>query len=217
MNAMPTLDPSGGYGPPKSLKSLCALVALAAVIALAGCASSPPLRYYTLQAPATERAAPAAPFAFALQAVRVPPQVDVAPLMVREGAASLVALEGHHWGAPLAMEWRVALSTALRDAHGGIDLARAGLALAPDVPVLRVDVQRFDAEAGARVHASGVWSVGQTEPAIALNCAFALEAPAGALPADIANAHQQLIARLANQMAATLAGLRTGREARCPG
>ena len=35
MNAMPTLDPSGGYGPPKSLKSLCALVALAAVMALA--------------------------------------------------------------------------------------------------------------------------------------------------------------------------------------
>jgi uncharacterized protein len=188
---------------------------LGIALALGGCASSAPLHYYTLQAPATNTVA-SAPFEFALQVVRVPPQVDVAPLMVREGEASLTALEGHQWGAPLAFEWRGALSTALGQPHGGIDLARAGLALAPSVPILRVDVQRFDSELGTRVHASGVWSVSQTEPAVALSCAFALQAPVGPLPSDVAKAHQQLIAQLAAQMADTLAASRSGGAARCP-
>ena len=193
-----------------------ALLAVLLGVGLAGCVSTPPLRHYTLQAPASD-AAVATSFNFALQAVRVPPQVDVTPLVVRDGDTALRVLEGHQWGAPLALEWRGALSTALRQSHGGVDLARAGLALPPDVPVLRVDLQRFDAEVGVGAHAGGVWSVMQTDPAVALRCAFALSAPSGLMPVDIARAHQQLIGRLATQIATTLSNLRAGGDPACSG
>lgn len=184
---------------------------------VAGCATPAPVRFYTLQAPAPAATIPGQSFEFALQAVRVPPHVDVLPLLIRSGSSALTVVEGHQWGAPLALEWRTGLSAALTTPHGGIDLARAGVALAPDVPVIRVDVQRFDSLAGEAVQVAGVWSLSQAASKVTLTCAFSLSTPVGPLTADIATGHQRLVADLALQMAGTLTQLRSSGNARCPG
>ena len=67
-----------------------------AALALAGCASAPPLHYYTLVAPAGEAPAVAAPgpLQFELLPVGVPAEVDRPQLVVRRGAQGVRVLDG---------------------------------------------------------------------------------------------------------------------------
>ncbi|CAB3871878.1 PqiC family protein [Achromobacter deleyi] len=154
-----SLRPALGHGSRLLRRGVPAL-ALAAW--LAGCASSPPVHYYTLQgpsapAPAVPRAA--APFLIDVQGVNVAAQADQPQLMVRTGDGSVSALYSERWSSPLGDEIRGALSDALKHDLGALDVqvVKPG----PTAPVWRIqtDVQRFDLVADRMAQLDATWRV----------------------------------------------------------
>ena len=139
--------------------------ALAVLAALSGCASSPPVRYYTLTAPeqALDRAGEPAPasasYAIDVAPVSVPAQADQPQLMLRSGSGELTAQYSDRWSGPLPDELRNALSMALTRDLGVPDVRR--LAPSRDLPVWRVqvDIQRFDASTVGPAVIDATWRV----------------------------------------------------------
>jgi uncharacterized protein len=80
-------------------------LALAGAALLAGCGSTPPSRYYTLDVP-TSAASPAAAPVAALRVgpVVVPDTIDRAPLVLRRGPNRVEILESDLWAQPLKQE-----------------------------------------------------------------------------------------------------------------
>lgn len=126
----------------------CALgAALFATLVLAGCAGSPPVRYYTLvsaAAPvqATLHASPGAMLEVA--PVDVPSQVDQPQMMLRDAAGNVTPRYSDRWTSPLADEVRAALSDGLTRRLGVMDVRGVKPASGQPVWRVQVDVQRFD-------------------------------------------------------------------------
>lgn len=142
------------------MRTVLSLLVLGA--ALAGCGSSPPVHYYTLQGPAAPvPAASAAPASFLIevQPVSLSTQADQPQLMVRTGDGSVSALYSERWSSPLGDELRGALSDALKRELGALDVqvVKPG----PGAPVWRVqtDVQRFELVSGSMAQLDATWRV----------------------------------------------------------
>nr|WP_175174660.1 PqiC family protein [Achromobacter pestifer] len=142
------------------MRSVLSLLVLGA--ALAGCGSSPPVHYYTLQGPAAPAsAASGAPanFLIEVQPVSLSTQADQPQLMVRTGDGSVSALYSERWSSPLGDELRGALSDALKRELGALDvqMVKPG----PAAPVWRVqtDVQRFELVSGSMAQLDATWRV----------------------------------------------------------
>jgi uncharacterized protein len=205
------------------------LLGAGAVLALAACASAP-LHYYTLIAPAEESAgglmapadgsvsnAAAASLPFELLPVSVPTQVDQPQLVVREGGQGVALLGSERWIAPLGDEVRGALSADLaRELHSQDVSGLPG----NDRPRLRIklDLRRFDSQPGSYALIEGAWSVRLlhgTQPG-ALACTSHINVPVGPGYPALVQGHQQAIARLAGQIAATARLLGNGETPACP-
>lgn len=135
---------------------------LVAGAALAGCGSSPPVHYYTLQgpaAPAPASAATPAGFLIEVQPVSLSTQADQPQLMVRTGDGSVSALYSERWSSPLGDELRGALSDALKRELGALDVQ--AVKPGPGAAVWRVqtDVQRFDLVSGSMAQLDATWRV----------------------------------------------------------
>ena len=204
---------------PRSWRSRApaALVALA----LAGCASEPPMRFHSLLPgePATA-ALPAGAsrtpvLAVTLAPVRVPAQVDQPQWLVRSSDGSLQLLEQDRWAAPLRDELHAALLEALAHRWGVLDSRTAAAA----IPTWRltVDVTRFDAIPGRESRLDARWSLsaaGSGAPLLA--CGVTLREPATGSLADLAQAHQRAVIGLADSAGAAVRALARGEAARCP-
>ncbi|MFY0479294.1 PqiC family protein [Achromobacter marplatensis] len=135
---------------------------LIAGAALAGCGSSPPVHYYTLQGPAASAPASAtapAGFLIEVQPVSLSTQADQPQLMVRTGDGSVSALYSERWSSPLGDELRGALSDALKRELGALDVQ--AVKPGPGAAVWRVqtDVQRFDLVSGSMAQLDATWRV----------------------------------------------------------
>jgi uncharacterized protein len=194
------------------------LLGAGAVLALAACASAP-LHYYTLIAPADESPSNAgsASLPFELLPVSVPTQVDQPQLVVREGGQGVALLGSERWIAPLGDEVRGALSADLaRELHSQDVSGLPG----NDRPRLRIklDLRRFDSQPGSYALIEGAWSVRLlhgTHPS-ALACTSRINVPVGPGYPALVQGHQQAIARLAGQIAATARLLGSGETPACP-
>lgn len=194
-----------------SNRFLPALVALL----LGACAGSPVTHHYTLVVPDLGAAvltqgtpSPASGPLFEVLPVRVPAQVDVPELVLRQGSGELSLAETELWIAPLAVEIRDALSRELarrggRDAHG------LSLADTAAVQRIRLTVRRFDSEWSRRAVFEAVWAVGpQAGPT--LSCETRIVEPVGAGYEALVRGHQKALAMLATQISSALAA------GRCP-
>jgi len=186
------------------------LSSLALSALLAGCAGSPPARYYTLQAPAQAASPQAgrAGYQIELAPVTVPLQADQPQIMVREGDdGALTPLYSDRWSAPLADEIGSALSDTLTRALGALDVRT--LRPAADTPVWRVqvDVQRFDMLAGGPVRLDATWRVRpiNQKGGAALICRSVAQVPADGtgVPA-LVRAQQQAVALLGRTIASAV-------------
>ena len=194
------------------------LLGAGAVLALAACASAP-LHYYTLIAPADESLSNAgsASLPFELLPVSVPTQVDQPQLVVREGGQGVALLGSERWIAPLGDEVRGALSADLaRELHSQDISGLHG----NDRPRLRIklDLRRFDSQPGSYALIEGAWSVRLLHGAQsgALACTSRINVPVGPGYPALVQGHQQAIARLAGQIAATARLLGNGETPACP-
>lgn len=141
-------------------------------VLLGGCGSAP-VRFHTLlPSPAPLPAARSADVAFAMDRVIVPPQVDVANLLLGPDAqGTLVLLEDQQWASPLADEIRAAVSQQLQFLLGLPDVSR--LPVAPNLRVhrLRLDLQRFEVSRAGDLHVAAQWTLSSGQPAVVVaNC-----------------------------------------------
>jgi uncharacterized lipoprotein YmbA len=210
---------------PRLIRTCKRLPGIAAVLALAACASAP-LHYYTLVAPATDAVSTGAPagsaagaLPFQLLPVTVPAQVDQPQLVVRQGGQSVALLNGERWIAPLGDELRSALSTDL--AH---QLHSEDVSALPgnDKPMLRIklDVRRFDSQPGSYALIDGTWSVriihGSSSQGGSVSCSSRISETVGPGYDALVEGHQRAIARLAAQIAGAAQSLGNGQVPPCP-
>jgi uncharacterized lipoprotein YmbA len=203
--------------------SAAPLLAVALAVLAAGCASAPSPRFHSLLAATASAAAPApaatpdAPRLLVdLAPVGVPAGVDQPQWVVRTADDTLRLLEQERWVAPLREELRAALLDGLVRRWNAADIRTA--AAPADTPGwrVRVDVQRFETVAGSGTWLDSSWSAVSTVAGnkASIACRSRLRESAGADPVALAAAHRQAVARLADQIGATLSS--AGREMACP-
>ena len=163
---------------------------LGLALLLAACRGDP-VHYHTL-VPA-QLAAPrgAQQVNIRIERVNVPPQVDRAQIVVRQGDSGLAVLESEWWGASLADE--------LRSALGGQLSSSGARAMG-----LHLEVQRFDSVPGQYALLEARWrlrpvAMGNALPA--LLCHSVLRTPAGPGMADLVAAQQRNVTQLAGLIA----------------
>lgn len=194
-----------------------ALPWIACLLAAACSSARLPERFHTLLPAARAASAPAMdPVYVDVLPVAVPPQVDHAQWVVRQGDDSLLMLEQDRWAAPLADELRGAISERLATRWGAVDIR--GVALPqPSVWRVRVDVQRFESVPGREARIESVWSVSGTQRSAAtLVCRSVRTEPAtGGDVATLAAAHRRAVTALADEIGQRVRTLQAGQAAGC--
>lgn len=188
-----------------------------ALLVLAGCASAPTERFYSLSNGMGVTAAPAARAAYYIEvpAVTVPQQVARNQLVVSTGAGRIDLLEQERWSSPPASEIGQALSLAVSGELGTIDVFRTPT---PDgAPVYRIStsVQRFESAPGQYALIDAVWSVRLVGGTKVLTCRSVAneQVPAG-YDALVAG-HRRAVARIAADISKAVRALAAGADAGC--
>ncbi|MEB0045199.1 MULTISPECIES: PqiC family protein [unclassified Pseudomonas] len=174
---------------------------IAALLLLAACRSDP-IHFHTLTPMQVGSTTPGNGAQILIEGISVPPQVDRAQIVIRQGNSGLAILETEWWGASLADELRSALADQLANARPQHNVS------------LRVDVQRFDSIPGQYGLIDVTWrlrTLGDSS-APTLSCRSLLQTPSGAAIDDLVIAQQHNVQRLSALIAQAAGGTQTG----CP-
>jgi uncharacterized lipoprotein YmbA len=197
----------------------------AALLSLAACSSSPPLRFYSLAAPAAD-AAPAAQtmqtrsagLFIELAPVGVPERLTRPQIVVQKSDGRIDVLEQDRWTSSFDSELRDTLANGLAARLGAIDALRGGRQ--PGQPVYRIaiDLRQFDAIGGERVNAAFGWTVtrigGDGDRAASCQSAFSVPVAGGTTDA-LVKGMQTAVAMATAAIAATVDSVRDGGPAAC--
>jgi uncharacterized lipoprotein YmbA len=197
-----------------------AMPAACLAVLLAGCASAPPDRFYTLAGGTAEPAPAAAPAAGRLYiemlAVNVPAQVRRNALVVGNGGEGRVdVLDHHRWAGPLADEIGNALSLGVTSRLGAIDVYRTPYPDGAAVYRISTNVQRFESVPGSYALVDAVWSVRQVGGNAVLTCRSVLREESGAGYEALVAGHRAALGKLAGAIAAGVRDLQSGRQTNC--
>lgn len=171
------------------------------LLLLAACRSDP-IQFHTLTPVQVGDHSRTTTGVIQIENISVPPQVDRAQIVIRQGNSGLAILETHWWGATFVDELRSALADQLSNhpVQGRYSV--------------RVDVQRFDSVPGQYALMDVKWRLrgaDESEPARVI-CRNTLQTPSGANIDDLVLAQQNNIKRLAALISQAAAGTRAG----CP-
>ncbi len=170
----------------------------------AGCASSPPARFYTLEARSVAMpAASKADYSVLVGPISIPDLVDRPQMVLRVDASRVTIAEQDRWAEPL----KIAITRALAGNLGQL-LAGARVASYPqatgspaDFQVF-VDVQTFDAALGSGSTVEVLWTVkagdGKSEKA---GRSVSREAASGGDHAALVAAHEKALAAISREIA----------------
>jgi hypothetical protein len=183
-----------------------ALLAAAALLALAGCGSSPVPRFYTLSpaaAPAAESAGTAP--TVAIGAVQLPDGLD-RPQIVLRGAGNQVSFsEFDRWVGSLKDEIALAVAAGLKQSLGGASVYAKpmGPGMNADVDVL-LHVQRFDSALGEAATVEVLWQVMPAKGAARSGQTSVREPAAGPGYDALVAAHGRALAAVSRDIAAAI-------------
>lgn len=133
-------------------------------VMLVGCASSPPMHFYTLSAGALVSSDSAkesvAEYSVSVGPITVPETVDRPQLVVRVGANQVALVEEHRWAQPLKGEILRVIAENLSQLLGvqRVVTFSQNTVRNAEYRVL-VDIQRFDSTVGQNVLIDALWTV----------------------------------------------------------
>jgi uncharacterized lipoprotein YmbA len=197
---------------------LPSLLALLATACLAGCASAPPVRYYSLGSSlSTPAQASATPLLVEVPPLALPERLVRPQMVVRSASGQLEILDLHRWSAPFNTELRDALAAGITQPLGAIDVSNGGRLAGQPVYRVAVQLRQWEAVENNRVEASFSWTIRRSDDARNLACQWSQSEPVGLGTEALAQGAQRLTARAAQSMAAALAALDANAGAKCPG
>ena len=179
------------------------LLAAAGSVA-AACASTPEPRYYVLEPVADAPGRPTLDRVLFLDAVSIPPQLDRPQMVVSRGAGEVTIDDGHRWAAPL----QAGITRVLARELAAIDSAPVETepaAVPPDCNRITVRIVAMDSRLGQDASVEATWEAsgaGQT-----LSGSAQVREPATGDYRDLVQAHSRALARLAREIASTVAAL----------
>ena len=188
-----------------------ALAAMMLAGVLTACGSSPPSHYYELSAEPDP--APVAPGAYpmrtvAIGEVKLPGALDRPQIARQIGPNQLEYAESDRWAGPLDDMVRRVLAADLRPLlPAGTALVASDLS-APAGLTVAVEVSRFDADKAGRVMLDATWETLDKNARVtgAPRAANIVEPASGSDAAAVAAAMSRALARLADTIAAGIAG-----------
>lgn len=195
-------------------------IAAALCATLAGCASAPPVRYYSLSTPLPAKAvamANASPLLVELPPLALPERLMRPQMVVRTASGQLEILDQHRWSAPFNTELRDALAAGITQPLGAIDVSNGGRLAGQPVYRVAVQLRQWEAVENSRIEASFSWTIRRSDDARNLACQWSQSEPVGLGTEALAQGAQRLTARAAQSMAAALAALDADPSAKCPG
>lgn len=183
--------------------------ALAAAIALlAGCAATPPSRFYTLSGPQAPASAASA-LTVAVGPVTIPGVVDRPEIALTVGENEVWFDEFNRWASPLSDA--IAIATA-ENLAADLDAPRVTtLGQAPSGSadyVIAIEVQRFESVQGSHALLDAVYSVRRSSDGRAtIGRATVREAAADKSYEALAAAHSRALERMSRDIAQALRGI----------
>ena len=199
--------------------TLLAPMAMAAALSatLAGCASAPPVHYYSLSGTLpTPTSASSKPLLVELQPLALPERLARPQMVVRTASGQLEILDQHRWSAPFNTELRDALAAGITQPLGAIDVSNGGRLAGQPVYRVAVQLRQWEAVENSRIEASFSWTIRRSDDARNLACQWSQSEPVGLGTEALAQGAQRLTARAAQSMAAALAALDADASAKCP-
>lgn len=182
-------------------------IAFLAVLALAGCGTSPQTRYFALSVAAgTAKARQTSAAPVTVAAVHVPSSLDRSGMVRRTGANSVVISDRNRWTGPLGAMTRRVLSQDLAARLPPDRVVPPHLPLPPHTARVVVSIAWFGPDASGRVVLDGGWSLleGRAEkPVLRRVIALKSESTVSGGNAQAA-AMSRLLGRLATRIAASL-------------
>jgi uncharacterized lipoprotein YmbA len=174
--------------------------------ALAGCGSSPPTRFYALDAVKPEHAAGpsgATVTPLKIDAVHIPPLLDRRAMVRREVGTQLDISSQDRWGASFGEMARAVLTEDLQSRLPPGAIVAPNAPAPPNARGLVVDILSFVPNGSGQVALTCDWTVLEGAPAHPiLQRTAQLTQPAGDSPANQADAMSELLGKLADQIAA---------------
>jgi uncharacterized lipoprotein YmbA len=143
---------------PRVLALVPGCLMTAVLLLVAGCASDPVTRYYTLAATVPASAPAAKPVAVVIRDLRLPQYLERTQIVTRASDHRLVMAEYDLWAGDLRQDMTRALTENLARLLGSDRVVAAPhtLRLQPDVRV-EVEVQRFERDASGKVQLAARW------------------------------------------------------------
>jgi len=191
------------------------LLALFAITAASGCATTAPAKFYTLNSTATpDGAAPAAHLAVIVGPVAIP-AADDQPQFVMQVTPNRVEVdEFNRWAAPLSDGIARAVAGDLAVLLGTPDVATAPMANFNAQYYVTIDVQRFESTRGDSTLLEAVWAVRKgAGGATRSGRTIAREAVVGDGFDTLAAAHSRALAQMSADIAAAIrVAARSGRQ-----
>lgn len=192
---------------------------------VAGCASVPETRFYTLSVPPEQSETKIAardssiPIFIDVLPVSVPERLVRPQLIVRSkgsGAETqLFILEQDRWSSPFNYELRDAFATSIANQTGAVNEARSGRA--PDQPGYRIAIElnQFDAIVGDRVQARFGWTITRSPDGRSAACYAAITEPVSGGIEGVVKGIQGAVASAASDISRNLIELDMGQAPKC--
>jgi uncharacterized protein len=145
-------------------------------------------------------------------------QDDRLEMIVRDGTDKLVLLDNEHWASPLADQIRDAVRLELRRELSEYPAAASGQG--PGTILVRIDVQRMDAELERYTVIEATWTVGLTGSSVSgrtgpQTCFFSSYEPIGAGYGGVVQGYQQEVKALSDDIGAEVIALLTTGHGQC--
>lgn len=194
-------------------------VGAVAILLLAGCASSPPERFYSLStgmgAPGARPAAAPANYFIEVSAVTVPKQVARHQLVVTTGEGRMDLLEQERWTSQPDAEIGQALSQVVSGTLGVVDAFRTATPEGATIYRISTNVQRFESAPGRYALIDAVWSVRKVGGKDTLTCRTVANETVGSGYDALVAGHRRAVARLGADIATAVTALAAGGSASC--
>jgi uncharacterized lipoprotein YmbA len=193
------------------MKRFAIALAAGTALAAAGCASTPPPRYYTLSAELPQAAAAQGP-SISVNAT-VPATLDRPQFVVAVNANEVAVLEQRRWSEPLAGEIGRVIAENLSRATGNPRVAAYPQSSSLNAGYrVSVDVQRFVGRLDGDAIVEALWSVRGPKGDVLHSGRARVQETTGKTYDSLVAAYSHALAKVSGEIAAALKGLPPARR-----